>query len=73
MDAEALRVLVVDDFAPSVRKSTDYLITRRLRGEAAGRHSAIESMPSRSQVIVMNVKMPGLSGVEATRRAEKHN
>ena len=69
---EKLRVLLVDDQLPfriaarSVLESgDDYVVI----GEAADGERAVELARSlQPQVILMDVRLPGISGIEATRR-----
>jgi PAS domain S-box-containing protein len=70
--ARALRILIVDDHA-AVRKAFRELLEERseLRvvGEAANGLEAIaEARALRPDVILMDISMPGMDGVEATRR-----
>jgi DNA-binding NarL/FixJ family response regulator len=72
---EALRVLLVDDFAPfretlcSVFLPYESMI---IVGEAADGEAAIElAVRLAPHVIIMDVKMPRISGVEATRRIKR--
>jgi DNA-binding NarL/FixJ family response regulator len=69
---DPLRILVVDDFRP-FRECVCSLFVRyealNVVGEAEDGQAAIE-MAGRlaPQIIIMDVKMPGMGGVEATRR-----
>ena len=69
---DPLRILVVDDFRP-FRESLCSLFLRyealSVVGEAADGDAAIE-MAGRlaPQIVIMDVKMPRMGGVEATRR-----
>ena len=73
--SERLRILVVDDFAPFPKSLCSLLLdceTLTIVGEAADGESAIEmAFRLLPQVIIMDVKMPGISGVEATRRIKR--
>ena len=72
---EPLRILVVDDFAP-FRESLSNLFldyeTLTIVGEAADGEAAVEmAFRLLPHIIVMDVKMPRISGVEATRRIKR--
>ena len=72
---EPLRILVVDDFAP-VRESLCSLFLEyeplTVVGEATDGEAAIEmAFRLLPHIIVMDVKMPRISGVEATRRIKR--
>jgi two-component system, NarL family, invasion response regulator UvrY len=69
---DPLRILVVDDCRP-FRESICSLFLRyealTVVGEAADGQAAIEMADRLApQIIIMDVKMPGMGGVEATRR-----
>ena len=69
---DALRILVVDDFAPFRECLCSLFLdyeTLTVVGAAADGEAAIE-MASRltPHIIIMDVKMPRMGGVEATRR-----
>jgi DNA-binding NarL/FixJ family response regulator len=72
---EPLRVLVVDDFAPfreALRQLFDQFAAVAVVGEAGDGNSAIEmALHLVPEVIIMDVKMPRLGGVEATRRIKR--
>ena len=67
-----LRIVVVDDFPPlreTLRQLFAEFTDLEVVGEAGDGHSAIEmTLHLVPEVIVMDVKMPRLNGVEATRR-----
>src|SRR4026209_1418097 len=72
---ELLRILVVDDFGPFRKALCSFLLgyeTLTIVGEAADGEEAIE-LASRlaPHVIIMDVKMPRKSGVEATQRIKQ--
>ena len=72
---EPLRILVVDDFAP-VRESLCSLFLEyeplTVVGEATDGEAAVEmAFRLLPHIIVMDVKMPRISGVEATRRIKR--
>lgn len=67
-----LQILIADDHA-SVREALRELLTRRpeLRviGEVSDGYTAVEQAHAlRPDVVIMDVSMPGLGGVDATRR-----
>jgi DNA-binding NarL/FixJ family response regulator len=70
-----VRIVVVDDFEP-FRKALFHLFSEfkgiEVVGEAADGNSAIEmTIHLLPEVVIMDVKMPGLNGVEATRRIKR--
>jgi DNA-binding NarL/FixJ family response regulator len=70
--APPLRILLVDDSAP-FRRIVERILkpfsSLSLIGEAADGNSGIEmALALRPDIIVMDVQMPGLNGIEATRR-----
>jgi len=72
---EPLRILIVDDFEPfrsTLRHFFHSFASLTVVGEAIDGKSAIEmAFDLVPQVIIMDVKMPCLSGVEATRAIKK--
>lgn len=73
--AESLRILVVDDFVPfrdALREFFDDFVFIEVVGEAGDGNSAIQmAFELIPQVILMDVRMPGLTGIEATRRIKR--
>ena len=72
IDAEAIPVLVVDDH-PGCRRALEEALRRapgvRLVGCAStGEEALIMSAQLRPRVVVMDLAMPGMTGVDATRR-----
>jgi DNA-binding NarL/FixJ family response regulator len=72
MTDEPIRVLVVDDH-PVVRDGMRMLFDSRpevaVVGEAAGGTEAVElARRLRPDVVIMDVQMPGLNGIDATRQ-----
>src|SRR5689334_11467686 len=69
---ETLRVLLVDDhplFRDGLRMLLSALPDMEVVGEATGGAQAVELAAAlRPDVIVMDIKMPGMSGIEATRQ-----
>jgi DNA-binding NarL/FixJ family response regulator len=70
-----VRIVVVDDFGP-FRKALFQLFAEfkgiEVVGEAADGNSAIETtLHLLPEVVIMDVKMPRLNGVEATRRIKR--
>jgi PAS domain S-box-containing protein len=72
VSARALRILIVDDHAPVRRVFRELLQARpelHVVGEASdGLEGIAEAQALRPDVILMDVSMPGIDGVEATRR-----
>jgi len=73
--AESLSILVVDDFVPfreTLREFFDDFVLIEVVGEAGDGNSAIQmAFQLIPQVILMDVRMPGLNGIEATRRIKR--
>jgi DNA-binding NarL/FixJ family response regulator len=73
--AQPLGILVVDDFAPfrqAIREILANGSNLMVVGEAIDGRAAIElALHLVPQVVVMNVKLPGVSGVEAARRIKR--
>ena len=72
---EPVRILVVDDFAPFRETLCSVLLPYEsmvIIGEAADGEAAIElAFRCAPHVIIMDVEMPRISGVEATRRIKR--
>ncbi|MEO7863353.1 MAG: response regulator transcription factor [Nitrospirales bacterium] len=72
---QALRIVVVDDFPPVrrvLRKVFEEFAALEVVGEAADGKAAIEmSLQLVPHVVIMDVKMPYMSGIEATRRIKQ--
>lgn len=72
MDIAPITVLVVDDQAP-FRLAAKAVLRRaegfELIGEAASGEEAVERVAElRPAAVLMDINMPGISGIEATRR-----
>src|SRR5262245_19522222 len=72
LDRRPLRILLVDDH-DTVRQGLKLLIDREadleVTGEASDGREAVEMCPLDDlDVVVMDLSMPGVSGVEATRQ-----
>lgn len=70
---EPIRLLVVDD-SEGMRRSLRELVADApgvaLVGEAASGEEGLTAIPAcRPEVVLMDVKMPGMGGLEAARRA----
>lgn len=69
-DTDALRVLVVDDSTPLRERVCLALEQAGLTvvGEASdGAHALVQAEAQRPDVILMDVSMPGMDGIQATR------
>jgi len=73
--AESLRILIADDFEPfreTLREFLDDFVFIEVVGEAGDGNSAIQmAFQLIPQVILMDVRMPGLNGIEVTRRIKR--
>ncbi|HEY6085255.1 MAG TPA: response regulator transcription factor [Nitrospira sp.] len=72
---DTIRIVVADDFSPfreALRKFFDGFAAIEIVGEAIDGSAAIEmTLLYHPDVIIMDVKMPRLGGVEATRRIKR--
>ena len=70
--SEPVQVLVVDDqerFRAVLRELVDGLDGMAVAGEACSGEGALEAADQlKPQLVVMDVRMPGIGGIEATRR-----
>lgn len=71
-DSASIGVLVVDDQAP-FRLAARSVVTRaggfELVGEVGSGEEAVEAVSSlRPDLVLMDINMPGINGIEATRR-----
>lgn len=72
MDSKTVRVLIVDDqesFRSAARLVVELSDGFELIGEAETGEEAVELVAELSpQLVLMDIKMPGIDGLEATRR-----
>ena len=76
MSGEAIRVLLVDDHAMIRQALRSYLSTYyrdiEVVGEAGSGEEALQAVHTLSpSVVVMDINMPGLNGIEATARIKQ--
>lgn len=73
----AVKVLVVDDEAPAVRRLERLLAAREDTEFVGAAHSGEQALDAcrrlRPDVVLMDVEMPGLDGVEAARRLQEQD
>lgn len=73
----AVKVLVVDDEAPAVRRLERLLVAREDTEFVGAAHSGEQALDAcrrlRPDVVLMDVEMPGLDGVEAARRLQEQD
>jgi len=72
---DKLRILIVDDHGvvrAGVRSLLESQTDVQVVGEASGGEDALEQVEKlRPQLVLMDIAMPGMSGIEATRRIKK--
>ena len=72
---DKLRILIVDDHAvvrAGIRSLLEGQSDLEIVGEASGGEEAIQKvMALRPQLVLMDIAMPGMSGIEVTRRIKK--
>jgi DNA-binding NarL/FixJ family response regulator len=77
LSVEPLRVLLADDhaaFRGGVRALIDSTSGLEVAGEAAtGKEAVEQAMSLQPDVIVMDIRMPGLNGILATRKIVTHS
>jgi DNA-binding NarL/FixJ family response regulator len=77
MTAESIRVLIVDDHAPfraGLRALLTSVAEMEVAGEAENGEAAIrEAAKLQPDVILMDIQMPGMNGIEATRQIYQSN
>ena len=70
-----LSLLLVDDtplIRQAVRNLLEPLTTVRVAGEAADGESGVKmALDLRPDIVIMDVQMPGLNGIDATRQIKK--
>ncbi|HEY4390084.1 MAG TPA: response regulator transcription factor [Paenibacillus sp.] len=75
MQPERIRVLIADD-QPLIRSGLGFIIKVQKNmewcGEAGNGHEAIQlALKERPHIILMDVQMPGINGIEATRELKR--
>ncbi len=72
---DKITILIVDDHAvvrAGIRSLLEGQTDLQIVGEAAGGEEAIQkAIELRPQLVLMDIAMPGMSGIEATRRIKK--
>src|SRR5829696_6030530 len=74
---DTVRVLIADDdplFREGMRGRLDWVVDVAVVGEAASGDEAVElTHKLEPHIILMDIKMPGMNGIEATREIQRAN